>query len=69
MKRTIRTLWACAELNPCICKTPRPMVDTDPNNDHTFIECCQCGRCVGGLDREEAFAFWNTIMETGGTGL
>lgn len=49
----------------CICG--RPDVDTDVDFDGktraTIIECCGCGRMVGGLSEQEAQSMWNAMIE------
>jgi hypothetical protein len=46
----------------CLCGGDSCFVEQDKMTNATFIECKDCGRMVGGLNKSEAIEFWNILM-------
>lgn len=46
----------------CLCGSENLDNDSDCLTVATIIECLDCGRMVGGLDRDDAVKMWNLAM-------
>jgi len=49
----------------CVCKSPHVVVETDKEigAGACWIECTNCRRIVGGLNKSEAIKMWNAATK------